>query len=74
MGSAKGGSGREKCDITVVLSGGDGNVFSIVAKVRRAMRDGGVEQTRIERFTNDVMEARSYDDAIQVVMRYVEVV
>ncbi len=64
---------REFTGVTVKLIGTDGNIFSILAKVRRAMRSAGIEQARIERFTAEVQSSSSYDEALQVVLKYVEV-
>lgn len=66
-------SDRENTSVVVRLVGTDGNIFSIIAKVRIAMRRAGVEQARIERFTKEVEDSSSYDEALQVIMRYVEV-
>ncbi len=64
---------RKQTGIKVPLIGTDGNIFSILAKVRNHMRKGGIEQARIERFTEEVEASESYDEALQIVMEYVEV-
>ena len=59
--------------ITVELIGTDGNIFSILARVRLAMRRGNIRQPVIEEFTQAVQSCGSYDEALCVVMEYVDV-
>lgn len=58
--------------ITVNLSGGDGNAFSIIGSVLSALRRYGVSAEERDAFT---AEARSgdYDNVIQTAMRWVNV-
>ena len=58
-------------DITVKLS--DGNVFAIIGRVRRALRNGGVSDQEIDQFTKEMMTSGDYDHALQTVMRWVNV-
>lgn len=66
---------------TVQLSGQDGNVFLIIGRVRVALRQHlraeGVPSAetnrRVEEFTAEVQSSESYDDALAVVMRWVDV-
>lgn len=64
------GSDCKYPNITVQLSGENGNVFSIIARVMRAMREAGVPAEEIQAF---VKEAKSgdYDYVLQTVMRWV---
>jgi hypothetical protein len=57
---------------TVKLTGTDGNVFSLLGACTRALRKAGmtVEATAL---TDDVMGAGSYDEALQMMMRAVDV-
>lgn len=55
----------------VQLSGEDGNIFFIVGRVRRALKKAGLDTA--EEMSTKVMAAGSYDEALQVVMQYVEV-
>ena len=55
------------------LSNVDGNAFSILGETRRALRAAGVDQSKIQQFTDEASSG-SYDDLLQTVMRWVEVV
>jgi hypothetical protein len=59
-------------DITVRLSGQDGNPAFIIGRVMRILRRGGVPEAKISEF---VAEAKSgdYDHVLQTVMRWVDV-
>lgn len=59
-------------DITVKLSGEDGNAFSILARVQQAMRRNGVPKGEIEAFHAEATSG-DYDDLLQTVMRTVRV-
>jgi hypothetical protein len=59
-------------DINVQLSGEDGNIFSIIGRVRRALRDGGASEVDLDAFGREVVDAGDYDSAIRTVMRWVE--
>ena len=59
--------------VKVKLLGTDGNIFSIIAKVRLAMRREKIKQSVIEEFTGAVQASGSYDEALCVIMEYVDV-
>ena len=58
--------------ITVSLIGADGNAFSILGTVRKAMRQGGVPAEQVKEY---MMEATSgdYDHLLQTTMQWVNV-
>ncbi|QJD51390.1 hypothetical protein SEA_RAWRGERTHAT_87 [Mycobacterium phage RawrgerThat] len=59
-------------DVHVQLTGQDGNVFFIIGKVSKALREAGhVDQ--VTEFVNEVTDTDSYDAALAVVMQWVEV-
>lgn len=58
-------------DITVRLAGEDGNAFAILARVRRALREGG-RSDLIPEFTKEATSG-DYDHLLQTCMKYVEV-
>ena len=60
-------------DVHVQLSGQDGNVFAIIGRVRRALMQAGATQEQLDRFWEEVSSAGSYDQALIVVMRWVDV-
>lgn len=71
--SAHTGPARPKYpDVCVQLSGEDANIFSIIGRVRRAMRDAGADEAEVDAFGRDVMEAADYDGALRAVMRWVD--
>lgn len=55
----------------VQLSGEDGNVFSIIARVRRALKTHGASEAQVAQFTEE-MQAGNYDEALRTVMRWVK--
>lgn len=59
-------------DITVQLSGEDGNAFFIVSRVMRAMSKAGVNTQEIENFQHEATYS-DYDNLLQRVMRWVSV-
>ena len=58
-------------NVTVKLTGTDGNAFAILGNVERAMRKAGVAQKDIDRMKNDVFSRDQY--ALQTVMEWVNV-
>jgi len=59
-------------DITVPLTGTDGNAFAVLGTVNRALRQAGVSQTERDAFLQEAT-AGDYDALLQVVMQWVEV-
>lgn len=59
-------------DVTVNLVGKDGNAFSIMGEVTRAMRRAG-KVDGIDDFMAEATSAESYDAFLRVVMRTVDV-
>jgi len=58
--------------IKVELVGQDGNAFSIMGRVSKAMRRAGVEKDVIDQYTKESMSG-DYDHLLQVAMSYVDV-
>jgi len=59
-------------DITVQLSGTDGNAFSVIGKVKKAIRSAeGSDAAR--RFSEQAMQSGSYDELLQFCMSTVNV-
>jgi hypothetical protein len=56
--------------ITVQLTGEDGNAFSILGRVTRAMKRAGLERFTIDEFTNEAT-AGDYDHLLLTVLRWV---
>lgn len=59
-------------DVTVKLIGKDGNAFSIMGEVTRAMRRAG-KVDGIDAFMAEATSAESYDAFLRVVMKTVDV-
>ena len=60
-------------DVHVRLSGKDGNVFLIMGRVRRALVEAGATDEDVKSFMNEMLGAGSYGEALQTVMRWVDV-
>ena len=59
-------------NITVQLTGEDGNAMFIIGRIRLAMRRAGVEKEIIDEFTEDATSG-DYDHVLRTCMKYVEV-
>lgn len=59
-------------DVSVQLTGKDGNAFNIMGEVNRALRRAGHVEA-LEPFMAEATAAESYDGFLQVVMRTVNV-
>ena len=60
-----------KADVVVQLEGEDGNAFSIIGRVRKALKRGG-HADLVKAFTEEAMSG-DYDHLLQTAMEYVEV-
>ena len=61
-----------KTSIKVRLTGTDGNVFALISRVSKALREGGHPELVTE-MQGKVFSCASYDHALQIFMEYVEV-
>ena len=59
-------------DITVTLTGQDGNAFAILGRCRAAARDAGLSDEEITAFMYEAM-AGDYDHLLQTAMRWFEI-
>ena len=59
-----------KTNIPVQLTGTDGNIFAIIAKVRDALRRNG-RSDLVKEFTDYITSSSSYEEALCRVMEYV---
>ena len=59
-------------EITVQLTGTDGNAFSIIGTVQRALRRAGVDAAEVSAFVAEAMSG-DYDNVLATAMRWVEV-
>jgi hypothetical protein len=59
-------------DITVQLTGEDGNAFAIMGACRKAMRRARLPDEEIEAFTKE-MTAGDYDNLLQTAMKWLDV-
>lgn len=60
-------------DITVKLEGEDGNIFNLMGIVTVALRKGRVSLQERASFLDEVRASHSYDQALQVIMKWVNV-
>lgn len=58
--------------VEVQLTGTDGNAFSIIGKVSKAIRRE-VGNDEADKFSHDAMDSGSYDELLQFVMATVDV-
>ena len=59
--------------ITVKLTGKNGNIFNLMSIVGSALRKQG-RKDDAEHMINEVMSSHSYDDALSIIQKYVNVV
>ena len=59
-------------DITVELTGHDGNAFAVLGRCRQAARDAGLSEDNTATFMAEAM-AGDYDHLLQTAMRWFEV-
>jgi len=59
-------------EISVSLTGQDGNAFSILARVMKAMRKHGLSLEEVQKFEDEATSV-DYDHLLTTVMEYVEV-
>lgn len=59
-------------NITVRLTGTDGNAYAILGTVQRALRKNGVSQQEISQFMDEAMGG-DYDHLLQTCVRWVRV-
>ena len=59
-------------DITVTLTGQDGNAFAVLGRCREAARDAGLSGEEIAAFMDEAM-ACDYDHLLQTAMRWFEI-
>jgi hypothetical protein len=60
-------------DVRVQISGEDGNIYAIGGRVGKALGRAGVPRREINELYQSLSSAKSYDEALQVVMDWVEV-
>ena len=63
--------GTEKEKPEVQLLGSDGNIFAVTARARRALIETGMDE-EARKMSERVMESHSYDEALGVIMEYVD--
>lgn len=69
---AEAAAGPRYPEITVELSGYDGNVFSLAARVTAALKRAG-HRDQVPAFMAELTSAASYDAALRVMMAWVQV-
>ena len=56
----------------IKLLGTDGNVFALVGVATKALREANLED-QANTLTTEIMRADSYDSALRIIMKYVEI-
>lgn len=59
-------------DIEVELTGNDGNAFSVMGSVSRALRAHGIDQSEVETYRREAMSG-DYDALLQTTMQWVSI-
>jgi hypothetical protein len=59
-------------NVTVELSGQDGNAFAVMAKVKSAIEKAGATQSEIENYLAESMSG-DYDNLLRTAMKWVHV-
>lgn len=59
-------------EVSVELSGQDGNAFMIIGRVQRALRNAGVDKEDITRYVNEATSG-DYDNVIRTTAQWVEI-
>jgi len=59
-------------EITVTLTGQDGNAFAVLGRCREAARNAGLSEDEIAAFMDEAM-AGDYDQLLQTAMRWFEI-
>ena len=59
---------KPKCKLT----GTNGNVFALMGVCSKALRGAGLNE-KVSEMNTRIMSAGSYDEALQIMMEYVEV-
>jgi hypothetical protein len=65
-------SNTPKYNVTVQLTGEDGNAFAIMAAVKRGLQKAGASKEEITQYTMDSMSG-DYDNLLRTAMKWVEV-
>ena len=60
-------------NITVTLSGLDGNTLNLIGAVNRAFKKHGIDKEEIQAFTTECFAAPSYDHLLDSITRWVTV-
>ena len=58
---------KPKCQ----LVGTDGNIFALMGKASRALKENGMKK-EAEKMTNGVFDASSYEEALSIICKYVD--
>ncbi len=61
-----------KYNLEVQLSGHDGNAFSIIGTVARALRQAGAKKEELDEFRKEALSG-DYDNMLQTCMKWVNV-
>jgi hypothetical protein len=56
-------------DVTVRLTGTDGNAFALIGRVRSALREAGVSNHEIQEFVFTATQQESYEQLLQFLIK-----
>ena len=63
---------QPRFDVTVQLTGNDGNAFAIMGQVRKALRKAGATSGELEEYMTESMSG-DYNNLLRVAMKWVDV-
>jgi hypothetical protein len=66
------GQQMAKYDVSVKLSGNDGNAFAIMGAVKSALKKAGATREELDQYLSDSMSG-DYDNLLRVAMEWVKV-
>ena len=59
--------------VHVKMVGEDGNIFAIIGRVNKALREAGISKAEREQFMDDITQASDYSDALGRITHWVTV-
>ena len=62
---------EERKKVKASIVGADGNVFNLIGICQRSLKDAGLRDEAQELQTR-VMSSKSYDEALQIMMEYID--
>ncbi len=65
---------KQKYNITVKLVGKDGNAFNLIGIVLGDLKKAKIDKEEVKAVQKDLLSSQSYDELLQKIMSYVNVI